>query len=100
MSHCNLYAVTVSPIRPLHVNKVSRYPMTDSIREAVRIELARRDWNRTKLAQETDLTRQYVGELMTGKAGNLSDSWGRIFDALDLEVVVRPKRKPKGEPTG
>jgi hypothetical protein len=74
--------------------------MTDSIREAVRIELARRDWNRTKLAQETDLTRQYVGELMTGKAGNLSDSWGRIFDELDLEVVVRPKRKPKGEPTG
>jgi hypothetical protein len=74
--------------------------MTDPIREAVRIELARRDWNRTKLAQETDLTRQYVGELMTGKAGNLSDSWGRIFDELDLEVVVRPKRKPKGEPTG
>ncbi len=66
--------------------------MTDSIREAVRIELARRDWNRTKLAQETDLTRQYVGELMTGKAGNLSDSWGRIFDELGLELVLQPKR--------
>ena len=92
MPHCNLYAVTVSPIRQLHVNKVSRYPMTDSIREAVRIELARRDWNRTKLAEETDLTRQYVGELMTGKAGNLSDSWGRIFDELGLELVLQPKR--------
>jgi Arc/MetJ-type ribon-helix-helix transcriptional regulator len=66
--------------------------MTDSIREALRVALARRDWNRTKLAQETDLTRQYVGELMTGKAGNLSDSWGRIFDELGLELVLQPKR--------
>jgi hypothetical protein len=48
-------------------------------------------YNRTKLAEETDLTRQYVGELMTGKAGNLSDSWGRIFDELGLELVLQPK---------
>ena len=67
--------------------------MTDSIRQAVRIELARRDWNRTQLSEETELTRQYVSELLGGKAGNLSDGWGRIFDALGLELTLQPKRR-------
>lgn len=65
--------------------------MTEGIREAVRIELARRDWNRTRLADETGLSRQYISELMGGKAGNLSLAWQRIFDELGLEVVVQPK---------
>ncbi len=65
--------------------------MTEGIREAVRIELARRDWNRTRLADETGLSRQYISELIGGKAGNLSPAWQRIFDELGLEVVVQPK---------
>lgn len=65
--------------------------MTEGIREAVRIELARRDWNRTRLADETGLSRQYISELVGGKAGNLSPAWQRIFDELGLEVVVQPK---------
>jgi len=67
--------------------------MTDSIREAVRIELARRDWNRTRLADQTGLSRQYVSELISGKAGNLSPAWERIFDELGLELVVQPKER-------
>ena len=69
--------------------------MTDAIREAIRIELARRDWNRTRLADETGLSRQYISELMGGKAGNLSPAWQRIFDELGLEVVVQPKGSVK-----
>lgn len=65
--------------------------MTEGIREAVRIELARRDWNRTRLADETGLSRQYISELIGGKAGNLSPAWQRIFDELGLEVVVQPR---------
>lgn len=65
--------------------------MTDNIREAIRIELARRDWNRTQLADETGLSRQYISELMGGKAGSLSPAWARILDTLGLELVVQPK---------
>lgn len=65
--------------------------MNEGIREAVRIELARRDWSRTRLADETGLSRQYISELIGGKAGNLSPAWQRIFDELGLEVVVQPK---------
>ncbi len=67
--------------------------MTNSIREIIRVELARRDWNKSKLADESGLSRQYVSELMGGKAGNLSEAWQRIFDTLGLEVVVQPKEK-------
>jgi transcriptional regulator with XRE-family HTH domain len=65
--------------------------MTDSVREAVRIELAKRDWNRTKLAEETGLSRQYISELMSGKAGVLSPAWQRVFDKLGLELVLQPR---------
>lgn len=65
--------------------------MTDSVREAIRIELAKRNWNRTKLAEETGLSRQYISELMGGKAGVLSPAWQRVFDKLGLELVLQPK---------
>lgn len=65
--------------------------MTDKVREAIRIELARRNWNKTRLAEETGLSRQYISELMAGKAGSLSPAWGKVLDALGLELTVKPK---------
>lgn len=65
--------------------------VNDKIREAVRVELARRDWNKTRLAEKTQLSRQYISELMNGKAGNLTEAWQRILDALGLELTVKPK---------
>ena len=67
--------------------------MTDEIREVIRIELARRNWNKTKLSDETGLSRQYISELVNGKAGTLSPAWERIFEALGLELSVKPKEE-------
>ena len=72
---------------------VSMENMTDHIREAVRIELARRDWNKSRLADESGVSRQYVSELMGGKAGNLSPAWAAILDKLGLELTVRSKEE-------
>ena len=67
--------------------------MTENIREAIRVELARRDWTKAHLADETGVSRQYVSELMNGKAGNLSGAWEAIFDTLGLELTVKLKEE-------
>ena len=67
--------------------------MTDNIRMAIRVELAKKDMNRADLARLTGTTRQHVSNLMTGKAGNLLDVWQRILDVLDLELTVTPKER-------
>jgi ribosome-binding protein aMBF1 (putative translation factor) len=62
--------------------------MNDEIRKAVRVELAKRDWNKTTLAQEVGSSKQHVGELLSGKSGNVSEVWGRIFKRLGFKLVV------------
>ena len=61
------------------------------IREAVRVELARRDTNQAKLAERIGVSRQYVNNIMRARAGNVPTVWQRIFDELGLELVVRAK---------
>ena len=70
---------------------VSMIDMTDNLRKAIRIELARRDWTRSHLADEAGVSRQYVSELITGKAGNLSPAWVAILDTLGLDLTIVPK---------
>lgn len=70
-------------------------PMNDHIREAVRIELARRRSNQTRLAQQVGVTPQYISDIMSGKSGNVPSVWGRIFDELGLELTVKAKPEEK-----
>lgn len=65
--------------------------MNERIREAVRIELARRRSNQTRLAHKVGVTPQYISDIMNGKSGNVPTVWGRIFDELGLELTVKPK---------
>lgn len=67
--------------------------VNDDIRKAVRIEMARRDWNQSELAEATGLSRQYISELMSGKAGNVSEAWEKIFDKLHITL----KAEVRGE---
>lgn len=69
--------------------------MNDHIREAVRIELARRRSNQTRLAQQVGVTPQYISDIMSGKSGNVPSVWGRIFDELGLELTVKAKPEEK-----
>jgi len=66
-------------------------PMNERIREAVRVELARRRSNQTRLAHQVGVTPQYISEIMSGRSGNVPTVWGRIFDELGLELTVTLK---------
>jgi len=61
------------------------------IREAVRVALARRDNTQAQLAEKVGVSRQYLNNLMRARTGNVPSVWQRIFDELDLELVVRSK---------
>lgn len=62
--------------------------VTDKIRESIRIQLAKRKWNQTDLANNAELSRQQVSYLMN-EGGSLSEGWQKILDAVGLELVVR-----------
>lgn len=64
--------------------------VTDKIREAIRVECAKRKWNQTNLAQNADLSRQQVSYLLN-EGGSLSEGWQKIFETLGLELVVVKK---------
>ncbi len=68
--------------------------VNESIRQAVRIELARRDSNQARLAEKIGVSKQYINNVMRARAGNVPAVWQRILDELGLELVVRPKDPP------
>lgn len=65
--------------------------MTDDIRRAVRIELAKKDYSQADLARELGMAPQYLSDIMRGRVGKIPAAWQRILDALDLELVARPR---------
>ena len=66
--------------------------VNNHIREAVRVELARRVSNQAQLAKRVGVSRQYLSDVMRGRAGNVPTLWQKVFDELGLELVVVPKR--------
>ncbi len=72
--------------------------MNDDVREAVRIELARRKWRQNDLAAHTQLSKQHISQLMTGKTRDVPDAWSRIFKTLGLKVIVVKDDSPTAEP--
>ena len=65
--------------------------VNDRIREAVRIELARRASNQAELAEKVGVSKQYISDVMRARAGKVPAVWQRILDELDLDLVVRPR---------
>ncbi len=67
--------------------------MNDQIRRAVRVRLAERDLKQGDLAQLVGMKSQYVSRLMTGHVGKIPETWLKVLDALDLELVAVPKER-------
>ncbi len=67
--------------------------MTDLIRDAVSDRIKSRGMTRAEAAELAGLPRQYVTDLLKGRKGLVPRNWARLLDALDLELVVRPKRR-------
>ena len=67
--------------------------VNDRIREAVRVELARRASNQAELAEKVGVSKQYISDVMRARAGKVPAVWQRILDELDLELVVTKRRQ-------
>lgn len=65
--------------------------MTDEIRRAVRVELAKRDETQADLARELGMAPQYLSDIMRGKVSKIPTAWRKILDALGLELIAVPK---------
>ena len=81
-------------IRSRCLYRVNMDTVNERIRQAVRVELAKRDSTQARLAQKIGVSRQHVNNVMRARAGNVPTVWQRIFDELDLELTVRPKGPP------
>lgn len=62
--------------------------VNEKIREAVRVELARRNSNQAALAEKVGVSPQYLSDVMRGKSGNVPAVWSRIFEELGLNLVA------------
>ena len=65
--------------------------MTDEIRHAVRVELARGRLTQGQLADRVGVSPQQLSRMMQGKSEGSVKAWQRVFDELGLELTVRPK---------
>lgn len=65
--------------------------MTDDIRRAVRVELAKRDFSQAELARQLGMAPQYLSNMMRGKVSRMPEAWQKVLDALGLELVAVPK---------
>jgi transcriptional regulator with XRE-family HTH domain len=68
-----------------------RTVMTDDIRHAVKVELAKRKLTQGELAKGVGITVQQLSRMMQGKSAKVPDSWQSVFDFLGLELVVKAK---------
>ena len=67
--------------------------MTNDIRKAVKKQMIDKEVNQTELAKLIGKSRQQVNDVLSGRTGHLGDTWEDIFEALGLELVVKPKER-------
>lgn len=72
---------------------VNMRAMTDELRAEIRAELARRRVRQVELAQELDVSRTHLSNMLNGQRGKLPATWARLLDHLGLELTVRSKRR-------
>jgi DNA-binding phage protein len=65
--------------------------MTNEIRKSVKKQMIEKEINQTELAKKIGKSRQQVNDVLSGRTGHLADTWEEIFNALGLELVVKPK---------
>ena len=67
---------------------------TDVIREAVRVELARRRMTQTELAERLGTSRQHLSKAMLGGTSDLPQLWRDALNELGLELNVTARPEP------
>lgn len=66
-------------------------PMNEAVREAVRERMKERGVSQAQLGKAVGVERTYINRMLAGKAaGEIPESWEKVFRELGLELYVRP----------
>lgn len=65
--------------------------MNNQIRELVRHIMQEEGISSYKLADLLDMKQPNVTRVLTGRSGNIPNSWQKILDIFELELVAVPK---------
>ena len=61
--------------------------------DAIRDAIERSDATRYRIAQDTGISEGHLSRLMSGERGLSVESIEQLAEYLDLEIVIRPKRR-------
>lgn len=67
--------------------------MNDRIRQDIRSRMKELNMTQADLGERIGMAQPNVQRLLAGRAAHLPDSWQKVLDVLQLELVVIPKEK-------
>lgn len=65
--------------------------MNQQIRQAIKNRLKQQGLTQETLGNLTGMSQPNVARALAGRSGSVPDTWKRILEALDLELVAVPK---------
>lgn len=68
--------------------------MNQEIIRTVKMILAARKSNQSKLSMESGVGRGHLSEMLQGRIGMATEAWRMVFDALGVKLVIVPKDFP------
>ena len=68
-------------------------PMTEHIREEVRVAMVRRHVTQGEIAERLGISRQHLSAMLSGRRSRLPDAWEKLLDELGLELIVRERAR-------
>lgn len=66
--------------------------MNDQVRKAVRQRMKALSMTQAELGDAVGMAQPHVARLLSGTVGAIPESWQKVLDALDLELVAQPRK--------
>lgn len=66
--------------------------MNDQVRKAVRQRMKALSLTQSELGDAVGMAQPHVARLLSGTVGAIPESWQKVLDALDLELVAQPRK--------
>ncbi|BDP44842.1 hypothetical protein DAETH_48110 (plasmid) [Deinococcus aetherius] len=65
--------------------------MNPEVRQAVREAMKDRELTQVELAQRLGMTQPALAKMLTGRTGQVPESWQKVLDELGLKLIAVPK---------
>ncbi len=65
--------------------------VNEKVRNTVKQQMFKKNLSQTKLAEKLSMSRVNLTRLLSGRSGQVPESWQKVLDELGLELVAVPK---------